>query len=108
MVVIVVLAVSLFEALYILPSHVTDKPKRKPGRVVQKLEDYQRKIADGFNGFVKRTYEPFLDKCLRHRYITLSAALAILLLIGGYGWSDHMGMVLMPEVAADEIEAAPG
>lgn len=34
-VVIVVLAVSLFEALYILPSHVAHKPKGKPNRVVQ-------------------------------------------------------------------------
>ena len=105
-VVIVVLSVSLFEALYILPSHVTRKPKGKPGRVVQKLEQGQRKIAGGFDRFVKRVYEPFLNRCLRYRYITLSIALAILLLIGGYAWSDHMGMVLMPEMAADEIEAA--
>ena len=105
-VVIVVLAVSLFEALYILPSHVTNKPKRKPGRLVQQLESGQRKIATGFDRFIQRVYEPFLDRCLRYRYITLSVSLAILLLIGGYAWSDHMGMVLMPELAADEIEAA--
>lgn len=105
-VVIVVLAVSLFEALYVLPSHVAHKPKGKPNRVVQKLENGQAYIAEGFNRFVRRFYEPFLDLCLRNRYITLSSALAILVLIGGYGWSDHVGMVLMPEVAADEIEAA--
>jgi len=35
----------------------------------------------------------------------LSAALSLLVVIGGYGYSDHMGMILMPEVAADEIEA---
>lgn len=105
-VVIVVLAVSLFEALYILPSHVTKKPTRKPGKIVRRLENGQGRIAKGFERFVKRFYEPFLDRCLRNRYVTLSAALALLILIGGYGWSDHMGMVLMPEVAADEIEAA--
>lgn len=105
-VVIVVLGVSLLEALYILPSHVAQKPTGKPGRVVRKLENGQRRIAGGFNRFVKRFYEPFLDRCLRNRYVTLSGAVALLILIGGYGWSDHMGMVLMPEVAADEIEAA--
>lgn len=105
-VVIVVLAVSLFEALYILPSHVTNKPRRKSGKIVRRLEHGQQRIAKGFERFVKRFYEPFLDRCLRNRYVTLSAALALLILIGGYGWSDHMGMVLMPEVAADEIEAA--
>ena len=105
-VVIVMLSVSLFEALYILPSHVAHKPKSKSNRVVQKLENGQQYIAGSFNNFVNRFYKPFLDRCLRNRYITLSSALAILVLIGGYGWSDHMGMVLMPEVAADEIEAA--
>src|SRR5690606_25234509 len=104
-VVIVVLAVSLFEALYILPSHVAYKAKGKSLKAVQKLESWQGSIAAAFNKVVQRTYKPFLQHCLRNRYITLSTALALLLLVGGYGYSDHMGMVLMPEIAADEIEA---
>jgi multidrug efflux pump subunit AcrB len=104
-VVIVVLAVSLFEALYILPSHVAKKPKDNNFKPVRKLEKWQKSIAEAFNRLIKRYYEPFLDLCLRNRYITLSTALGLLLLVGGYGYSDHMGMILMPEVAADEIEA---
>ena len=50
-------------------------------------------------------YRPFLDLCLKYRYITLSAAVTLLLIVGGYGYSGHMGMIMMPEVAADEIEA---
>lgn len=105
-VVIVMLVISLFEAIYILPSHVAHQPKGKSNKIVQRLENSQKRIALGFSRFVNRFYEPFLDRCLRNRYVTLSAALAVLLLVGGFGWSDHMGMVLMPEVAADEIEAA--
>lgn len=105
-VVIVMLLVSLFEALLILPSHVSHTPKENSFRLVRKLEAMQSTVAEGFNRFVQRFYKPFLDLCLRNRYITLSAALALLLLIGGYGYSGHMGMVLMPEVAADEIECA--
>lgn len=105
-VVIVVLAVSLFEALYILPSHVAHKPKKNSSGIIRKLEGWQGFIAAAFNRFVDRRYQPFLNLCLRNRYITLASALALLLLVGGYGYSDHMGMVLMPEVAADEIEAA--
>ncbi|GAA4430638.1 efflux RND transporter permease subunit [Pontibacter saemangeumensis] len=105
-VVIVVLSVSLFEALYILPSHVAHKPKKNASKALQKLEGWQNSIAGAFSRFVERRYKPFLDLCLRNRYITLTSALALLLLVGGYGYSDHMGMVLMPEVAADEIEAA--
>jgi multidrug efflux pump subunit AcrB len=105
-VVIVVLSVSLFEALYILPSHVAHKPKKKSSKALRKLESWQSSIAEAFNRFVDRRYKPFLDLSLQNRYITLTSALALLLLVGGYGYSDHMGMVLMPEVAADEIEAA--
>lgn len=104
-VVIVVLAVSLFEALFILPAHLSHKKKKKRLKILQKLENGQRVIADAFNRFVNSIYKPFLDLCLRNRYITLSTALALLVIIGGYGYSDHMGMVLMPELAADEIEA---
>ena len=38
----------------------------------------------------------------------LLMAAALLLVVGGYGYSDHMGMIMMPEVAADEIEAGRG
>lgn len=105
-VVIVVLLVSLLEALYILPSHVAHKPKENNFTATRKLKGWQASIAQAFNRFVDRFYKPFLDLCLRNRYITLSSALALLLLVGGYGYSDHMGMVLMPQLAADEIEAA--
>lgn len=105
-VVIVMLIVSLFEALFILPSHVAHKPKKNSSRVVRKLESWQKAIADAFDRFIQHSYRPFLDLCLRNRYITLSGALALLLLVGGFGYSDHMGMIMMPEVAADEIEAA--
>ncbi len=104
-VVIVILAVSLIEALFILPSHLGHLKKKKKKGFILKLENYQGKFAKSFDKFIEKYYHPFLDKCLRFKYITLSAAIALLLIVGGYGLSDHMGMILMPEVAADEIEA---
>ncbi|MBC5992235.1 efflux RND transporter permease subunit [Pontibacter cellulosilyticus] len=105
-VVIAVLAVSLFEALYILPSHVAHEPKKNKSKALRKLEGWQNSIAEAFNRFVNRRYQPLLDLCLRNRYITLTSAVALLLVVGGFGYSGHMGMVLMPEEAADEIECA--
>jgi len=104
-VVIVVLAVSLLEALYILPSHVAHKPKKNKLHIITKLENMQRTIAEAFNRFVHRFYRPFLKICLQNRYITLSVAIATFVIVGGFAYSDHMGMVMMPENAADEIEA---
>ncbi len=104
-VVIVILAVSLLEALFILPSHLAHlKAKRSKGWIA-KLEKLQESFAEGYNRIIDKYYRPLLDLCLKYRYITLSAAVALLLIVGGYGYSDHMGMIMMPEVAADEIEA---
>ena len=104
-VVIVVLAVSLFEALFILPAHLGHSSKKSYFKIGGHLERWQQSFARRFNRFVDRYYRGFLETCLRHRYITLSTAIALLVVVGGYGYSDHMGMVMMPEVSADEIEA---
>ena len=104
-VVIVILSVSLIEALFILPSHLGHIKRRQKKGIILKLETYQAKFAKGFDWFIESYYHPFLDKCLEFKYITLSIALGLLVVVGGYGLSDHMGIILMPEVAADEIEA---
>lgn len=105
-VVIVILAVSLLEALFILPSHLGHiSEKKRKGGWFKKLEDWQESFAKGFKKIINKYYQPLLDLSLKYRYITLSAAVALLLIVGGYGYSDHMGMIMMPEVAADEIEA---
>ncbi|MFB6272955.1 MAG: efflux RND transporter permease subunit [Salinibacter sp.] len=104
-VVIVVLVVSLLEALFILPAHLGHSSDTDRLAIGERLHRWQRAFARRFNRFVDTYYRWFLDTCLRHRYITLSAALSLLVVVGGYGYSDHMGMILMPEVAADEIEA---
>ncbi len=104
-VVITVLAVSLFEALFILPAHLghsTGKSRLKPGKFFEKIQGAFGRLLQKF---IDRYYRKFLDICLKHRYITLSFAVASLIIVGGYGYSDHMGIIMMPEVSADEIEA---
>ena len=103
-VVIIILAVSLFEALFILPSHLANISDKKSKGWVKKLEGWQASFARKFQRFVHNYYRPFLDYCLKFRYITLTTAIALLFLVGAFAYSDHMGMIMMPEVAADEIE----
>src|SRR5690606_4306950 len=104
-VVIVILGVSLVEAFFILPSHLGHIRKKTKKGIFQRWEKMQAKFASGFNHVIDQYYRPFLDKCLQYRYITLSAAVGLLIVVGGYGLSDHMGLILMPEVAADDLEA---
>ncbi len=103
-VVIIVLLLSLFEALFILPAHLAHQAK-STSRLGEAVHHRQQRVADGFNGWIKKRYRPFIDRCLRHRYITISMAVSFLIVSGAYGVSGHMGFITMPRVAADEIEA---
>jgi multidrug efflux pump subunit AcrB len=106
-VVIIVLALSLIESLFILPAHLAHARAagRRRGSLGAKLHGVQQAFSRGFNRLVEMLFRPVLDLCLRFRYITASIALALFLIVGGYATSAHMGMILMPEVSADEIEA---
>jgi len=104
-VVITVLAISLLEALFILPAHLAHNTGGSRNPIGHRLHQGQQAFARFFNGLVDRYYRGFLEVCLHHRYVTLSLALALLVVVGGYGASDHMGMIMMPEVSADEVEA---
>lgn len=105
-VVIVVLAVSLLEALFILPAHLGHSSKKDRLKIARYLERWQQFFSKRFERFIDKRYRPLLKVCLENRYITLSSAVALLVVVGGFGYSDHMGMIMMPEVAADEIEGA--
>ena len=104
-VVVAVLLFSLAEALFILPAHLAHVKDRSHNRLTDALHRWQRRFARGVSDWIDMRYRPFLALCLRHRFITLTASITLLALTGGYALSDHMGMVLMPELAADEIEA---
>ena len=106
-VVIIVLSLSLIESLFILPAHLAHAKadERKRHGLGARLHHAQQGFSRTFNRLVELVYRPVLFLCLRLRYITACVALGLFLVVGGYATSAHMGMVLMPEVSADEIEA---
>ncbi|MGM0575706.1 MAG: efflux RND transporter permease subunit [Myxococcota bacterium] len=104
-VVIIVLLVSLAEALFILPAHLGHSAGRRTGALEAWVHRKQQAFAAWVNRTVDRRFGPVLRQALRYRYVTLSGAVGLLVVVGGYGYSGHMGMIMMPEVAADEIEA---
>ncbi|MBL7249034.1 efflux RND transporter permease subunit [Alloalcanivorax sp. C16-2] len=104
-VVIVVLAISLFEALFILPAHLAHSGRGTVTVYGRALHRVQRAFSQRFQALVERGYRPLLDRALAARYLTLSAAVTLMLVVGAYAVSDHMGMIMMPEAPADEIEA---
>lgn len=104
-VVIVVLAVSLLEALFILPAHLAHAPRPRERGVFAAVGRAQRGFSALFDRMVDRVYRAVLNVSIRFRYVTVTGAVTLLAVVGAFGYSDHMGVVLMPENAADEIEA---
>ncbi len=88
-----------------MPSHLAHSDPKTNVKLGHALHRRQRKVASAFNRFVANFYKPFLLKCLNHRYLTLTIAGCVLVITGAFATSDHMGMVMMPRQAADEIEA---
>ncbi len=104
-VVVAVLMLSLLEALFILPAHLAHI--RGDGRTAfgRRIHRVQQRVAASLRRGVDRFYTPLLERALEHRYITLAIATALLMVTGAYSTSAHMGMVMMPTMPADEIEA---
>ncbi len=105
-IVVIILAVSLFEALFILPSHLAHaKAATNRTSLGAKLHAAQQEFSRLFRRMIETCYQPLLRVALRFRYITVTAAVSLLWVTGSFSLSSHMGMILMPEVSADEIEA---
>ena len=105
-VVMIVLLLSLFEALFILPSHLGHiKAVKHRAGIGGKLHGMQQRFSLFFSRCIDLLYKPVLQIALRFRYITTAAAVAVFTVVVSYSLSAHMGMILMPEVSANEIEA---
>ncbi|MCF8475075.1 MAG: efflux RND transporter permease subunit [Emcibacter sp.] len=114
-VVILTLCFSLLESLLILPAHLRHGGEEKPGVLARlltkigmtKYVNIAREWSDKFlNLFIIDYYRPFLDKCLRHKGITLSAFIGMLVIvIGGIQMGGHVGFAFQPSIPQDFIRA---
>jgi len=106
-VVLLALAFSLIESLLILPAHLANMRPERPGRIplLAGLEVTREKIEHWLLRFARETYRPFLEGCLRNRYLTLSlfvAALLITVSVLAGGW---LRTSFFPRVPIDFVVA---
>ena len=101
-VVVLCLAFSLVESKLILPSHLAVMRSshvsgggKGPAEVVDRW----------LKGFIERRYKPMLDVAIRHRYTTLAAFLALLILTFSLVLSGKVRYVFFPEVERDMLAA---
>ena len=104
LIVIPTLLFSLVECLFILPAHLRDLPTTKP-KEPGLWARFQMRFAEAAEKFAIRVYQPFLEVCLRWRYLTVSTGIAVLfLIIAGYA-GGHVRFIFFPPVEGDNVYA---
>ncbi len=105
LVVIPVLLFSLIESKLILPSHL--KHCRGLGRKDEERASgilrFQRFFADGLERFVRRFYNPALEACLRHRYLTAAGFLCVLAVFVGLVFGGRFSYTDFPRIPRDSV-----
>ena len=72
---------SLVECLLILPCHLSSsKPFEPKNETYQKFRIFQKKVAQWLIDFARYKYKPFIEKCLRAKYLTASLFFSVLIL----------------------------
>lgn len=106
-VVIPVLLFSLVESKLILPAHLkhcTHIGRQNPDRrKLNPLLRMQRFTADGLEHLVGRYYRPFLDVCLRNRYLTFTVFIAILAIVLSLMATNRIESSYYPRFVMDQI-----
>jgi multidrug efflux pump subunit AcrB len=102
-VVIACLTVSLAECMLMLPSHLSHLPdienkNEQLNPITRRLERIHQATSSGMEWFVRQVYKPFLAKALYWRYISLCAAIAILMVSLGLVESGILKFEVMPEI----------
>ncbi|MDP0491630.1 MAG: efflux RND transporter permease subunit [Verrucomicrobiota bacterium JB023] len=98
-----VLLFSLIESKLILPAHL--KHLKVGRKKLGPLARLQRGISRGLEAFVDKLFQPFLNGCLKQRYVTLATFVAVALIFMGYWKSGRLGFVSLPSIDRDMINA---
>jgi multidrug efflux pump subunit AcrB len=99
-VVILALAFSLIESLWILPSHLSSM---KPRHNLKGFGKFQKRIADSILNFSQNHYRRIAGWTLEHRYLTTSIFLGVLIIAFGMFGSGWVKKSFMPDIESDEI-----
>jgi multidrug efflux pump subunit AcrB len=107
-IVIITLAFSLVESLLVLPAHLSHAPRPKKKGLLNLYGLGDRLgggFARGFKWFVVRAFQPFLEKALKRRYLTLTVFAAMLALTLGLIIGETVEFIFFPKVDSDFITA---
>ncbi len=105
-VVILVLLVSLLEALFVLPAHLAHGGAPKPGGLEGWVHHHQQRFSRAVERFVQRVYRPQLEWVVRRRYLTLAIGVGILIGSVGLVAGGRVKFTFMPNIESDVVVAS--
>lgn len=98
-VIIAVLLGSLIESLLILPAHLERSKKKQGGR-----EPRPKRMTRMLQWFIDNPYDRVLRACVKWRYITIAAGVAILMLTLGIWAAGIVKFTFFPKVEGDVMQ----
>jgi multidrug efflux pump subunit AcrB len=107
-VVIMVLLMSLVEALLILPAHLSGAGTlfyKIMGPILGPIERVQARVQSGLQWFIRGPYRKSLDFALEWRYLTVAVATVFLLLSVSLVAGGFLKFSFMPKVDSDNMTA---
>jgi multidrug efflux pump subunit AcrB len=101
-VVILALAFSLVESLWILPAHLSNMKPRKD-ELLGRFGHFQKHISDGIIHFAHRRYRKIGQLAVDRRYLTVAVFITALVVGFGLFNTGWVKKAFMPEMESDEI-----
>jgi len=102
MVLIIVITVSLIEAFWILPHHLSHSlahmKKREPSR-------FRQGFDDAFDSLRDRFFSPLLDRAVDYRYFTLGLIIMLMMFAIAIPAGGYLKFVGFPDIEGDVVEA---
>lgn len=95
---------SLVECLLILPCHLSGtKHFELPYAWYQNFLTFQRKVAQWLIDFSRYKYKPFVEKCLRVKYLTAAAFFSVLILFTAAYMLGFIRSSFSPEIPSNML-----
>ncbi len=102
LIVIAVLLVSLFEAFFILPAHLSNSSRWSRGI----LERIQTRVGGALHSFTERVVRPTVTRCVQFKYATFAGSIGLLIIMFGLFQGGYARFIFFPHLEGDRVAAS--
>jgi len=105
-VIIIVLMLSLFESLYILPAHLGHLGKAKETGIRGRIHRLQQRFGSSVEYFAENIYGAMVRWAVRHHWITWAMGAFLLIVAVGFVQGGRIKIMLFPKIESDWVVAS--